>query len=54
MHALRSTGQVRNVYLILCNFAVMRGPIIHAQNLSNNLFENTFATINDIFLPPSF
>lgn len=43
MNALKSTGLVRNAYLILCNFTVMRGLIIYTQNLSNNLLENAFA-----------
>lgn len=51
MNALKSTGLVRNAYLILCNFTVMRGLIIYSQDLSNNLLGNAFAITNAF---PSF
>lgn len=54
MHVLRSTGLVRKAYLMLYNFTVRRGQIIHTQDLSNNLFKNPFVIKNVIFLPSSF
>lgn len=40
--------------IMLYNFTVRRGQIIHTQDLSNNLFENPFVIKNVIFLPSSF
>lgn len=51
MNSLKSTGLIRNAYLILCNFTVMRSWIIYTQDLSNNLLGNAFAITNAF---PSF